>query len=393
MRAAADFSPALRTRLLVLQGTPFCNIACTYCYLPGRDRHERMSPDTVHRVAQRLRDDGLAGAELSVVWHAGEPLVLAPSFYDEAFAALAEPLSPQTRVTHAVQTNAMLIDDDWCRLFRRHAVSVGVSVDGPQVLHDAHRRSRSGQATHAAVMRGIDRLRAHGLRFHAIAVVTGSTLADPDAFFDWFAAHGIRELGCNFDEAEGGHRRSSLAGREAAHRAFLERLLERSVASGGQVVIRELAQAWQRIAEPLPQVRHGGRNWPDNAQVLPLALLSVASNGDFSTFSPELLGQPWPAYDDFVLGNVHRGGFLESLGGDAFARLWRDVRAGVDACARTCAHFDYCGGGAPVNKLYEHGDLGATETLYCRSMIQRPFEVVLRRLERELAPQLEVATP
>ncbi len=127
--------------------------------------------------------------------------------------------------------------------------------------------------------------------------------------------------------------------------------------------------------------------------MLPFALLSVASNGDFGTFSPEFLGQRWPAYDDFVLGNVHRSGFLESLDGDAFARLWRDVQAGVEACARDCAHFDYCGGGAPVNKLYEHGDLGATETLYCRSMIQRPFEAVLRRLERESVPCREVATP
>lgn len=393
MRPADDFSPPLRTRLLVLQGTPFCNIACTYCYLPGRDRHERMSVATVRRVAQRLRDDGLNGGELTVVWHAGEPLVLPPSFYEEAFAALAEALAPQTRVTHAVQTNGMLIDDRWCRLFRRHALSIGVSVDGPPALHDAHRRSRSGQPTHAAVMRGIGCLRANGVPFHAIAVVTRATLTDPDSFFDWFAAQGIRELGCNFDEAEGGHHRSSLAGLEAAHAAFLERLLERSITSGGRVVIRELAQAWQRIAEPLPSVHHSGRSWPDNAQVLPLALLSVASNGDFATFSPEFLGQRWPAYDDFVLGNVHRSGFLESLGGDVFARLWGGVRAGVEACARGCAHFDYCGGGAPVNKLYEHGDLGATETLYCRSMIQRPFEAVLRRLEREPVPSREVATP
>ena len=43
----ADFAPALQTRLLILQPTPFCNIACDYCYLPDRDSTARMSLATV----------------------------------------------------------------------------------------------------------------------------------------------------------------------------------------------------------------------------------------------------------------------------------------------------------------------------------------------------------
>jgi uncharacterized protein len=59
------------------------------------------------------------------------------------------------------------------------------------------------------------------------------------------------------------------------------------------------------------------------------------------------------------------------------------VSAGVAACARDCAHFEFCGGGAPANKLYECGDLAATETLHCRSMVKRPFDAVLRQAELE----------
>jgi uncharacterized protein len=391
-RAAAGSSPALRTRLLVLQGTPFCNIDCTYCYLPGRDDRSRMAIDTVRLAARRLRDDGLAGAELTVVWHAGEPLVLPPAFYEQAFAAVAEALAPATLVTHAVQTNATLIDAAWCRFFRRHGVAVGVSVDGPAQLHDRRRRTRGGRGTHAAVQRGIECLREHGVPFHAIAVVGRDTLAEPDAFFDWFAEHGIREVGCNFDEAEGAHRHSSLAGHEAAHAAFLARLLERSLASNGRVVIRELAEAWQRLRWPLPAVSFDGDTWPDNAQVLPLALITVAANGDFGTFSPEFIGQQHPRHGRFVIGNVHDGGYLESLAQPAFAALWTAIRAGVRRCARCCPQFAYCGGGSPVNKLYELGRLDGAETLYCRTMIQRPFEAVLRRFEQEAPLAAEGAT-
>jgi len=380
---AAAFTPALRTRLLILQGTPFCNIDCRYCYLPERNNKSRMSLQTVRRAAQRLRDDGLAGDELTVVWHAGEPLVLPPSYYEAAFGVLAEELGACTRLTHSMQSNATLIDDAWCRFFRRHAVAVGISVDGPAPLHDAQRRTRSGGPTHAAVQRGIGRLRAHGVPFHAIAVLTHDALHQPDVFFDWFEAEGVHDLGCNFDEAEGLHAGSSLEGHEDAHAAFLARVLERSLAAGGAPVVRELAQALGIVARGLPSYRYQGQVWPDNAQVLPWALLTVAHDGDFSTFSPEFLGQRWPAYADFVLGNVHRGGFLDSMASDAFGRLWRDIHAGVQACARHCAHFAYCGGGSPVNKLYERGSLAATETLYCRTMVQRPFHAVLQRLEHE----------
>jgi len=264
--SAADFEPRLQTQLLVLQPTPFCNIDCSYCYLPRRDDRSRMDLDTVRVTARRLREDCLVGDELSVVWHSGEPLAVPVAWYAQAFAVLADELIG-IRVQHALQTNATLIDGRWCDFFRRHQVQVGVSVDGPAFLHDLHRRTRRGGATHAATQRGMRLLREHGVPFHAIAVVTAATLGKPDvdaradadadadaqadAFYDWFVEQGISELGCNFDEAEGVNRTSSLAGLERQHRAFLARLLQRSLA--GPVVVRELAAAWQLLQEPLPQ--------------------------------------------------------------------------------------------------------------------------------------------
>ncbi|HZF78471.1 MAG TPA: cyclophane-forming radical SAM/SPASM peptide maturase GrrM/OscB [Rubrivivax sp.] len=388
----------MQTQLLVLQPTPFCNIDCSYCYLPRRDDRSRMDLDTVRVTARRLREDCLVGDELSVVWHSGEPLAVPVAWYAQAFAVLADELIG-IRVQHALQTNATLIDGRWCDFFRRHQVQVGVSVDGPAFLHDLHRRTRRGGATHAATQRGMRLLREHGVPFHAIAVVTAATLGKPDvdaradadadadaqadAFYDWFVEQGISELGCNFDEAEGVNRTSSLAGLERQHRAFLARLLQRSLA--GPVVVRELAAAWQLLQEPLPQWGWRGLRWPLNSQAMPLALLTVLHNGDFGSFSPELVGQPWPAYNDFVLGNVHRGGFLQALHAHPFTALWQDIRRGVQACEQHCAYFAHCGGGAPANKLYETGDFGSTETLHCRSMMQRPFDVVLQHAESSLA--------
>lgn len=379
----ADFSPALRTRLLILQPTPFCNIDCDYCYLPERASTARMSLATVKRAAERLRDDGLAGPELSVVWHAGEPLTMPLAFYDAAVAVLQDVFGPACAVSHSIQTNATLIDDAWCALFKRHAMRIGVSVDGPADLHDAHRRTRTGRGTHERVLHGMARLRAHGIAFHAIAVVTPATFAQADAFFDFFVAQGVTEVGCNYDEAEGLHAHSSLAGHEGGHAAFLVRLLERSIDSGGGLRVRELAMALQLVSRPLPTWNWQGQDWPENAQTLPFALVTVAHNGDFSSFSPELLGQPSAEFSNFILGNVAACSYLDSARGEVFTRLWDAVLRGTRECERSCAHYGFCGGGAPANKLYENGALASGETLYCRTMLKRPFDTVLARLERD----------
>lgn len=342
-----------------------------------------MSLDTVRHAAERLLTDELLAETLTVVWHAGEPLAVPPSFYESAIAIIQEVLGSTCRVFHSIQTNATLINDAWCALFKRHDIRVGVSVDGPAALHDSHRRTRTGSGTHDLVVRGMELLRTHGIPFHAIAVVTDATLAHADAFFDFFLQHQVQEVGCNFDEAEGTHNHSSLSDKEEAHAAFVARLLDRSIANDGRLRVRELANAFQIIAHDVPTYQWDGQTWPDNAQVMPFALLSVAWNGDFSTFSPELLGQRSEEFADFILGNVERDGYFASTNSERFSRLWNAVIRGTEACRKTCAYFKFCGGGAPVNKLYENGDLSSAETLYCRTMFKRPLDAVLQRLEKD----------
>ena len=163
----------------------------------------------------------------------------------------------------------------------------------------------------------------------------------------------------------------------------MARLLDRSIGSRGQIRVRELANAFRLIAGRLPTYRWRGETFPENAQVIPSALLTVAWNGDYSTFSPELLGQPSSEFGDFIFGNVERDGLFDSAQSERFNRLWSAIVRGIQACAQSCAYFNFCGGGAPANKLYENGDLASAETMYCRTMFKRPFDAVLQRLEQD----------
>jgi uncharacterized protein len=130
----------------------------------------------------------LAAPELSVIWHAGEPLVVPEEWYAEAFARSERHRLPSVRVTHHFQTNGVLLDERWYEFINKHGVRIGVSLDGPDWLHDRHRKTRNGHRTHARVMRSIEQLRTAGILFHVICVITRDSLAHADAIFEFLVS-------------------------------------------------------------------------------------------------------------------------------------------------------------------------------------------------------------
>lgn len=213
--------------LLIVQPTPFCNINCSYCYLSYRSDKSRMSLATVQSIARLVQGARLRDAKLAIVWHAGEPLAMPQDFYEAAFRALEAEGAP-TQFQHHFQTNAVLIDDDWCAFFRKWSVRVGISIDGPKVVHDAHRVDRAGRGTFDRVMSGIGKLREHEISFTAIGVLTPDALEAPDAVWRFFEELGAAQIGLNVDEAEGVNSSSTLSSPDAV--ASLEAFLRLVVA-------------------------------------------------------------------------------------------------------------------------------------------------------------------
>jgi uncharacterized protein len=369
-----------RTRLLVLQGTPFCNIACDYCYLPGRDDKRRMDHETIGAAIEFLYRERLAGDPLSVVWHAGEPLVLPPSWYEQAFAVARGAAPSQARLVHHVQTNATLIGDAWCDLFLRHDVRVGVSLDGPARLHDARRRTRKGGGTHAAVMAGVAALRRNGVPFHVICVVTREALEAADEIVDFFLAQDVGDVGFNMEEIEGVNSTSSLQGDvdiTSRYARFIDRVLERAHGCG-TLRIREEHNLREMLKAPNFGTLTG------NDQNTPFAILTVGHDGTLSTFSPELAGLHHPRLGTYALGNVRTSTLAEVLSNPRWLALSAEVAEGVEACARDCPYFRLCLGGAPSNKIAEKGTAAVADTLFCRLTQMAVAEVVLHRLEASL---------
>ena len=369
-----------RTRLLILQSTPFCNIDCDYCYLPARSDRHRMPLEIVEAAVAFVFRHALPAPDFTVVWHAGEPLVLPVAWYRQAFDAVRRGAPAGVSIPHSVQTNAMLVTDEWCAFFRDNAVRVGVSLDGPERIHDLKRRTRSGKGTHARVMQGIETLRRNGVPFHVICVVGADSLDVADELVDFFIAEDILDVGFNIEEIEGVHRRSSLElqGVDAKFRMFFERMLERAKAADTPLLVREQQELLATLRHPA-----FGRI-ARNSQNEPFGFVSVSSRGGLYTFSPELAGLTDPHYGDMTVGQLPGASLDSILSSSAFHQMWSDIEAGIAMCQRSCTYFDLCLGGSPVNKLAECGTFAACETLHCRLSHMAISDVVLSQLEASL---------
>ena len=366
--------------LLVIQPTPFCNIDCDYCYLPSRTDRSRMTMDTMQLSLQRVMSAGLVEQELSIVWHAGEPLTLPIEYYAEAFAIIKKECPPSLMIHHSIQSNGMLLTDRWCSFICEQGINIGLSIDGPAWLHDRHRKTRKGQGTHARTMAGLSLLRAHEIPFHVIAVLTRESLGYADEIFDFFLDQGVRQLCFNIEEIEAINTNSSLniAGIETEFERFIERILFRLRESHGVIGIREVDGVLNTLRHP-----NFGK-FTTNSQNEPFEIINIAYDGQFSTFSPELLGLKCADYDSFTFGNVHKDEIKDIINKPNFQRAAHEIAKGVHSCQSSCKYFQFCRGGAPSNKLAELGTFTGTETMYCLLTQKILTECVLRAIESEL---------
>jgi uncharacterized protein len=363
--------------MLVLQPTAFCNINCSYCYLPDRTNKHVMALSTVKRVFEQVFASGWTRPEVIVLWHAGEPLAAPISFFREAFAIIEELRPPVVMVKHSVQTNGTLVNRDWCQLFLASDVGVGVSIDGPRELHDRHRKTRSGRGTFDATMAGIRCLQDNGVPFHALSVLSRESLAMPDELLAFYISAGIDHVCFNVEESEGTYVSELFQSDDlrARYATFLRRFWHRARASGKIKFVREIDQAMPKVFRP------EGLSFP-NIQALPLAMLNVDSHGNVSSFSPELLGMKDARYGDFLLGNILRDSLADIYRKCLGSALHRDIQSGVQACARSCEYFSVCGGGSPVNKLFENGSFTGTTTSFCTLINQVPIDLILEAYDR-----------
>lgn len=160
-----------------------CNLDCAYCYYlekekmyPGASSF-RMSDETLETFTRKYIHEQ-PGAEVTFVWQGGEPTLLGLDFFKNAL--LFQKKYGSGKIIHnSFQTNGVLLNDEWCKFFKDYNFLVGISIDGPEKLHDVYRINKGSQGTFAKVMRGIELLKKHQVEFNTLTVVNNVNAKKP----------------------------------------------------------------------------------------------------------------------------------------------------------------------------------------------------------------------
>lgn len=337
-----------------------------------------MSFETVRKAAEFLKASGQVAKDLTILWHAGEPLVLGCEYYEKAIAILNDVLGDVTRITYSIQTNGIGLTDEWCVFIKKHRFSIGLSIDGPEHVHDAYRKTKAGKGTHRITMSGLARLKSWEIPFSIICVITSYSLKYPLEIATYLSTLGARSIGFNIEELEGYNKNSTLIDRGSAANApdeavkgFIETVYELWDSQGKAYLCREFKRSLRSIASIGKDPRRGVNT--------ALSILTVTANGRISTFSPELCGFESDGLKDFTFGTIENT-LQEIVESPLFIKVSTEIEKGVERCMRECGYYSICGGGSPSNKFSENGTFNSTHTKFCTYHVKYFADVVISNL-------------
>ncbi len=334
-----------------------CNLACDYCYYsssgrpaPGRHRIDRaLLENTIREYMARSR-----GA-VCFAWQGGEPLLAGLQFFEEAVALQARHAPAGTTISNVLQTNGTLLNEDWARFFRRYNFLVGVSIDGPPEIHDAHRVTATGKGSFALVMRKIGHLRQHGVDFNILTVLHQDNVGRPRELMEFYAHADFRYVqfipGMDFRSDEPGMPARYLI-TPAQYGKFL----------------RATFDVWYNDGNPVMSVRifdnmlglYAGRQAElcTHCRSCP-ATLVLEHNGD---------AYPCDFYmsAEWRLGNIGTARLDTLLTHPSYTRF-RNLKVQLPERCRRCDWLKFCYGGCPRNREWDPTGKAIGADYFCAS--------------------------
>src|SRR5438552_3000937 len=191
--------PPRITSLLIKPASAVCNLDCEYCFyldraadpygaLPGR----RMTLDTLERLVDTYLFYSYPNSVLA--FQGGEPTMAGLPFFEKLVKFEQRDGRTGQSVSNALQTNATLIDKNWCDLFRQYQWLLGVSLDGPEDVNDLYRFNKEKHGTWKRVMQSIELLTVNKVEFNILCVLSTANVEKPKELYRFYRSLGIDNI-------------------------------------------------------------------------------------------------------------------------------------------------------------------------------------------------------
>jgi len=183
--------------LLIKPSGSDCNIECRYCFYKDRTPEfgrgkQRMSDEVLEKLVKDYMQLGFP--VVGFAWQGGEPTLMGVDFFRRAVEFQKKYGSNGQEVSNTLQTNGVLLDDNWCRFLHENKFLLGISIDGPKEFHDKYRVDHSGSGTFDRVIRGIENCKKHKVEFSALVLLNNKNVEHPETLFNFLIENGLTYL-------------------------------------------------------------------------------------------------------------------------------------------------------------------------------------------------------
>jgi len=166
-----------------------CNLACDYCYYSaagGVPHHpvRVMEPALLERFISQYMSRSRGQAVFA--WQGGEPLLAGLPYFEQVISLQAKYAPPHTLISNSLQSNGTLINERWAAFFKRYNFLIGISLDGPEEIHNTHRVTGAGTGSFRQVMRGVRHLEQAGVDYNILTVIHEDNVTKPDELMAFY---------------------------------------------------------------------------------------------------------------------------------------------------------------------------------------------------------------
>ena len=331
--------------LLIKPASADCNLACAYCFYlpkaglyPSSSRH-RMSESTLQRIVSSYL--ATRQTTYSFGWQGGEPTLMGVEFFRKVVEFQSRYGRPGSVVANGLQTNATMITEELARLFSEYRFLLGVSLDGPEEIHNTHRTNKRGTGSYDRVVEGIELLKKHRVEFNVLVAVNAANVGKAPEIYRFLVDRGVLFHQyipiVEFDQ-KGNPLPFSIEGRQWGE--FLTGIYEEWYPDAGRVSVRLFDAILTYLVDGSPIICTMGRDCRQ--------YFLVEHNGD--VYPCDFFVQP-----ELLLGNVVNTDWAQLLESPRYESFGRQKSQWNEICD-SCPHLELCLGDCLKHRFYGYGE-------------------------------------
>lgn len=345
--------------LLIKPASGNCNLRCKYCFYRSItlnrsvESYGLMSISLLEELVKKSLE--YADGYCTFGFQGGEPTLVGLGFYRKLVEYESNYNTKKVQIYNALQTNGMVIDEEWAKFLAENRFLVGISLDGPKDIHDINRVGINNSGSFSQVMHAIDLFNKYNVEYNILTVVNSVTSRHISKIYNFFMKQGFKHLQfipCldPLNEEPGRHEYSLTPKRYAYFLKTLFSLWYEDIKNGRFVSIRHF--------DNLVGMIMGYQ--PENCGMSGVCTCYFVIEADGSTFPCDFY-----VIDDWKLGNIKNTSFYDMKNSERGTRFVEASKTVAPDCMK-CPYFKLCRGGCRRNREPFRNELPGLN-YYCKS--------------------------